>query len=254
MGRLLSFNQAIFILLEVQGFGSGADVKSSGEVGVFNLVFGPAPVLFDVGGYVGEYTEAFLKVHPGGRAFVFEPSEHHFCTLKERLGNRDNVTLIKSGLSVQSGQLPLYKTAEISSLASLTKRRLDHFNITMDKVEIVKLQTLDESIAAHNVASIDLLKIDVEGHELDVLKGASQAFRDNRINLVQFEFGGCNLDTGTSVQDFFYFFKQCGFTIGLIQPSGGIHWLPKYDEFLEQYRTTNFLAAKAEPADGVANE
>jgi hypothetical protein len=31
--------------------------------------------------------------------------------------------------------------------------------------------------------------------------------------------------------------------VGLIQPSGEVHWLREYDEFLEQYRTTNFLAA-----------
>ncbi len=244
--RLLSFRQALLIsktLLQEQGFGSGADVKTSGEIAIFNLVSGPAPILFDVGGYIGEYTDAFLRVHSGGRAFVFEPSEHHFRVLKERLGSRDNVTLIKIGLSAQSGESWLYKHADISRLASLTKRRLDHFNIMMHKAELVKLQTIDEVLLQQNVPSIDLLKIDVEGHELDVLKGASQAFRDNRIKLVQFEFGGCNLDTRTSVQDFFYFFKQHGFTLGLIQPSGRVHQLPKYDEFMEQYQTTNFLAA-----------
>jgi FkbM family methyltransferase len=245
VARFLPFNQAIFIsrtLLEAQGFGSGAQVQSSGEVAVLNLITGPAPVLFDVGGHVGDYTDSFLRAHPGGHAFVFEPSDDHFRVLKERLGNRDNVDLIKTALSAQPGEFPLYKNAEMSGLASLTKRRLDHVNITMDKVEIVKVHTIDEVLMEHNIASIDLLKIDVEGHELDVLKGASHAFRDNRIKLVQFEFGGCDLDTRTSLQDFFYFFKQYGFTIGIIQPSSTVHWLPKYDEFFEQYRTTNYLA------------
>jgi hypothetical protein len=78
---------------------------------------------------------------------------------------------------------------------------------------------------------------------LDVLNGATKAFSDNRIRLVQFEFGGCNLDTRTTLQDFFYFFQDRGFRMALVQPSGKLEPLPRYYEFLEQYRTTNFLAA-----------
>ena len=246
LGRLLTFDQALAAaqaILHSQGFGSGADTRSSGETAVFRLLTGGRPVLFDVGGHVGEYTSAFLKAHPAGRSYVFEPSDSHFRILSDRLGGRDNVVLVKSAVGACSGEGQLYKHGEISGLASLTKRRLDHFGIVMDRVETVSLQTSDEASAQHNVTVIDLLKIDVEGHELEVLKGASQAFRDQRIRLVQFEFGGTNLDTRTTLQDFFYFFQSFDFTIGLIQPAGKVQWLPKYDEFLEQYRTTNYLAA-----------
>jgi hypothetical protein len=91
--------------------------------------------------------------------------------------------------------------------------------------------------------SIDLLKIDVEGHELSVLRGATKTMERGLIKVVQFEFGGCNLDTRTNLQDFFYFFKEFKFVIGLVQPAGRIQLLEQYDEFYEQYRTTNFVAA-----------
>jgi FkbM family methyltransferase len=191
---------------------------------------------------VGHYTEAFLKKHPAGHSYVFEPSERHFEILAKRLGNRKNITFLKCGLADEGKDALLYKDAEVTGLASLTKRRLNHYGINMDQFETVKLQTLDQIIKQQNVPSIDLLKIDVEGHELDVLKGATNAFRDARIHLVQFEFGGCNLDTRTSLADFFYFFKERAFTLGLVQPSGRIQMLPNYDEFFEQYRTANFVA------------
>jgi FkbM family methyltransferase len=228
--------------LEAQGFGSGGYVESSGETAIFRLLNGREPVLFDVGGHLGEYTEAFLMVHPAGHSYVFEPCERHFQILAERLSHCKNVTLLKCGLGDQEKEAPLYKNAEITGLASLTKRRLDHFGINMGMSETVKVQTIDEIIRQQSIASIDLLKIDVEGHEFDVLKGAANAFRDRRINFVQFEFGGCNLDTRTCLSDFFYFFKEHAFTIGLIQPSGRIQMLPRYDEFFEQYRTANFVA------------
>ena len=242
---LLNYDQVEFIVLNLlrsQGIGKGGSVRLSGETGVFNLISASCPILLDVGGHIGEYTEEFLRVHPRGVAYVFEPSAEPFHVLKARLGNYSNITLVQKGLSDRSGTQPLYKDAEMSGLASLTRRRLEHLNIMMDRVEMVELQTVDEALAEWGVTAIDLLKIDVEGHEIDVLRGASQAFRDNRIKLVQFEFGGCNIDTRTYLKDFFEFFGRYGYTIGIIQPQGRIHWLPKYDEFLEQFQTTNFVA------------
>jgi FkbM family methyltransferase len=245
LGRLLSFEHAALVseaILETKGFGGGSHVQSSGEMSIFKLL-SDAPIVLDVGGHVGEYAEACLRARPAGRIFVFEPSESHFRILQSRLGGKSEVTLEKIGLGARSCELPLYKTGEVSGLASLTRRRLDHFGVVMDVVESVVIKTLDEIVAQHGIETIDLLKIDVEGHELDVLNGATKAFGDNRIKMVQFEFGGCNLDTRTTLQDFFYFFQDRGFTMALLQPSGKLQPLPRYYEFLEQYRTTNFLAA-----------
>jgi FkbM family methyltransferase len=245
LGRLLSFEQASLIaeaILETKGFGSGSDVQSSGEVCVFDLLR-EAPVVFDVGGHVGDYTEALLRVRPASRVFVFEPSNSHFRLLQRRLGDRANVVLEKIGLGARSCELPLYKIGDVSGTASLTRRRLDHLGVVMDIVESVAVRTLDEIVSQHSIESIDLLKIDVEGHELDVLNGAKKTFSENRIKRVQFEFGGCNLDTRTTLQDFFYFFQERGFAMALVQPSGKLEPLPRYHEFLEQYRTANYLAA-----------
>ena len=52
---------------------------------------------------------------------------------------------------------------------------------------------------------IDIMKLDVEGHELDVLEGSRKTI--NSIKLIQFEFGGCNIDSKTFFQDFYYFLK-----------------------------------------------
>jgi FkbM family methyltransferase len=200
--------------------------------------------LFDVGAHVGEYTEAFLSAFPRGRSYAFEPSASHLAILQKRLGGRAEVKIFPVGLGAEVGSFPLYKDREISGLASLSQRRLDHFNIKMDHVESVTIITVDEMVTETSVSAIDLLKIDVEGHELTVLRGASKAMERGLVKLVQFEFGGCNLDTRTNLQDFFYFFKDYDFVIGLVQPSGRIKMLDRYDEFYEQYRTTNFLAAR----------
>jgi len=240
------FDTAVAIAREIlssQGFGCGELIATSGEVGVFELLAGAdSPLVFDVGGHVGEYTAAFLRRFPGGRAFVFEPSATHFSILSKRFGDRQNVQAFRIALGAASGEASLYKDAEVTGLASLTRRRLDHFGLTMDKEERVQVSTLDEQRAKARIEFIDLLKIDVEGNELDVLKGATQALDEAAIAAVQFEFGGCNLDTRTNLQDFFYFFAQYRYRLHIVQPGGNLFPLKKYDEMYEQYRTTNYAA------------
>jgi len=232
-------------LLAAQGFGSGGSVSSSGEVGVLKQVSGEAPVLVDVGGHTGEYTAAFLRLHPGGICHVFEPSERHFRLLETQLRGRKNVTLSQKALGAEAGERTLYKDAEVTGLASLTKRRVEHHGLSMDITEQVDVDTLDRIVEERGIVRIDLLKIDVEGHELDVLRGSRRALERGIVKLIQFEFGGCNLDTRTTFQDFFYLFRDVGFQVGVVQPTGRLQWLANYDEMLEQYRTTNFVARPA---------
>jgi hypothetical protein len=62
------------------------------------------------------------------------------------------------------------------------------------------------------------------------------------IDIVTFEFGGCNIDTRTYFQDFWYFFSKASFDMYRITPSGYLHPLKAYSELHEQFRTTNFMA------------
>jgi len=242
----IPFESAVTIarqLLKYQGFGTGDLISTSGELGVFDLLRNKRhPTLFDVGSHLGEYVDAFFTRFGDGRAFVFEPSVDHFRILCTRLKHQPNVQFFQLALGAEQGDAVLYKDEDITGLASLTRRRLNHFGINMNKEERVKVSTLDEIRKDAVVKFIDLLKIDVEGHELSVLRGGVRAFDDCAIGLVQFEFGGSNLDTKTSLQDFFYFFSHYRFEIGIVKPSGKIHMLRHYDEMYEQYRTTNYVA------------
>jgi hypothetical protein len=83
--------------------------------------------------------------------------------------------------------------------------------------------------------------MDVEGHELEVLQGARRTLEDIRI--VQFEFGGSNIDTRTFFQDFWYFFDEIDFQIYRLTPSGPII-VSSYSEQDETFRSTNYFAIR----------
>ena len=241
----LSFDTALQIskiLLHAQGFGSGADPRKSGEHRVFALLNNDRPVLFDVGGHLGGYTAAFLDRFPGGQAYLFEPSAAHMKIVRENLSAYSNVRYLPYALSDRDGDAILYKNSPISLIASLRRRRLDHYSVAMDITETIDCRTIDGIMSDLAVPSIDLLKIDVEGHELAVLRGAQDTINAGRAPIIQFEFGGTHLDTRTTFQDFFYFFSDKNYSLYIIRPRGDLVRIAKYEEALEQYQTSNFVA------------
>jgi len=139
-----------------------------------------------------------------------------------------------------SSQL-LYYDKKGSALSSLHKRKLDHFNIKFDEYEEVKsisLNTLFKNDFSDKSFKVDFCKIDIEGHELTVLNSIKDNFK--KFRLIQFEFGGSNIDSRTYFQDFWYLLKD-NFDIYRIGPTGSI-LIKKYSELDEAFIMTNYLA------------
>ena len=127
-------------------------------------------------------------------------------------------------------------------MASFSKRRLAHFDLTFDYSEKVGVRTLDEYCAERAVEAIDLLKMDVEGHELDVMQGGVRMLRERRIRMLTFEFGGCNINSGIFFQDYWYFIRDNSLgDLYRLTPSGYLAPVTHYNELYEQFRPTNYL-------------
>ena len=132
----------------------------------------------------------------------------------------------------------LYSDFDGSGLASMTNRRLQHFGIKFSHSEKIDIDTLT-SVAERIGRIPEFIKIDVEGHELDVLKGGDEILRE--VHLIQFEFGGTNIDTRTFFQDYWYFFQERDFELFRITPQG-LSVVDRYTEEDEYFKPTNYLA------------
>jgi FkbM family methyltransferase len=189
------------------GFGMGSDVSTSGEHAALCFLkdwLSTTPTIFDVGANNGTYTQLILSLFPGANVFSFEPSPTAFQSLAANIGNNNGINLINSGFSSIECETSLYSDQAESGLASVYQRRLNHFNINFSVQERITLTTLDAFCAAHAIEYIDLLKLDTEGHEPDILRGSVVMLESNSIGAVQFEFGGCNIDSRSFFQDFYY--------------------------------------------------
>lgn len=195
-------------------------------------------LIFDIGANLGDYSAYVLENFVNSRLILFEPSSSAFDQLKNRFRNESRVTLVNKACGFEEKYGTLYFDKPGSGMASLTRRRTEHFGISFDLEEVVTITTVDEYCQAHNLTP-DVIKLDVEGHELEVLKGSLKSL--SQVKCVQFEFGGCNIDTKTYFQDFHYFFSELGFEIYRITPKG-LFKIDYYSEWDECFLTTNFVA------------
>ena len=122
-------------------------------------------LVFDVGANVGNKTRVFLGL--GARVVAFEPQANCVAELRARIGSRGDFTIEQCALGAKSGEATLYVQAN-SVASSLLK---SWGNRTIGHVK-VPVRTMDDMIHKYGVPKY--VKIDVEGYELEVLKGLSR--------------------------------------------------------------------------------
>ena len=151
-----------------------ADLELNEELKLNNGVF------IDVGANIGKYTIKIgnsLKMN--GRVISFEPENDNFEMLKKntKLNNLKNTTLINKALSDKKGKLKLY----------LAKGNWGHLSLVEkvgEKYEEVEVDTLDNILKELKISKVDLIKIDVEGAENLVLKGALETLKKSHPKII----------------------------------------------------------------------
>lgn len=242
----LFFEKLYALSLRQMNFGRTANYRINGELHSLKELahrWKDKPVtLFDVGANVGEFTLEILEAFRGHtfNLHVFEPSGRAWSQLRQRVPNTANVHLHQAAMGLEDGTTELYFPDEGSTLASLYKRDLSHTNRTFGKKEVVNVVSLDRFCAQNKIEYINLLKMDVEGHELAVLKGANGMIDRNAVEVIQFEFGGTNIDSRTYFKDFFQLLSP-KYKIYRILPNG-LREMKVYNEKLEIFQSANYLA------------
>lgn len=227
------------------GIGDGANCSISGEKYALEYArrkIGKivSVVIFDVGAHDGAYTRLVIDVFgKQARIFSFEPAPKIFKQLVENMRNSANVIVENIALGDKEGTATLFIDPDKPQLSSLYNRKLTHFNRTLSRKEIVRMETLDGFSQKNNISMIDFIKLDVEGNEFVCLRG-SKLLSERKIKFIQFEFGGSNIDSKSYFQDFWYLFSDA-YKIYRILPHG-LHEIKKYHEENEIFVTTNYLA------------
>lgn len=230
-------------ILAAKAQGKGYDHGVQNQVKTIRKLLGQTPNLaIDIGANVGAWTVQLRKTFPNLEVHMFEPANSLFNQLNTRFFEDDLIYVLPFAVSDERGKGCLYFDKDRPELTSLTKRRLDHFNIYFDRSENVDVICFEDYWNINlERRDIDFIKIDVEGYELAVLRGMGQAI--NFIKVIQFEFGGTCIDTKTYFQDFWYFFEEHNFEIYRFTFLG-LFRIATYREIDETLVKTDFLAVR----------
>lgn len=190
------------------------------------------PVIFDVGAHKGGYTEYVLSVMPDADCFLFEPNSELFKELDKKY-NAFNILLGEI-----KGVKTFYQCADKADELSSTYRR-EVFSEVEHNTEIKKCHTVDDFCKSENIDHIDMLKIDVEGAELDVIKGALMMLDDKKISFLQVEYGGTYPDAGITGLQVIQYLNDLDYNVYELAGDELESIIP--ERFVEDYRYTNFL-------------
>lgn len=222
--------------------------ESNGEVSLLRKVLPNCRLVFDVGSHTGSWSEAALAINPKLEIHCFEISAATHRLLTERTPPLP-VIANPFGLGAKAESRTLYSFGAGNNANSLYRRtgiEVRGFP-PQDKTESVTLERCDDYCAKRGIEAIDFMKIDTEGHELYVLEGARGLLSKQAIGAIQFEYGGCNVDSRVLLRDLFDFFADVGYMPAKIMPDH-VALMAEYDARLENFRFQNWVALPAASA------
>ena len=206
----------VFYVLSLRGMGilNYENSSVSGEVDFLKKVLKGKMVIFDVGANVGKYSEMVKSFSKESIVYAFEPHPKTFEVLKHSdVGQLDHVYCICAALSDgnEEGEIFDYQDNDGSSHASLFQDVITNSHKKDCISHKIEIRTLDSVARDLEITHIDLLKIDVEGNELNVLKGAGDLLKNERIRIIQFEFNEFNIISKSRLADFFELLPEYDF-------------------------------------------
>lgn len=197
-------------------------------------------VFFDIGGNEGNFSKEVLKIvqeqSKEVSLHIFEPQPICLETLRKVFQNDARVTINPVALSNEKGEATFYTNYEGSTWGSLVKR--EKWGVVNPTV--VPTDTLDNYIAQHAIQKIDYLKVDVEGNEMQVLKGAETSISKKMIKNIQFEYGGTFQDANSTLKEVFDFLLPF-YTIYKIVDDGSMLVNETFTSDMEDYKYSNFI-------------
>ncbi len=223
-----------------KGSGTGWDLAHEVQVAL-SLTHRDDPVVFDVGANVGAWSKAMLELAPQAHLFLFEPAAE--CQQRIRLLDLPNSVLIPKAVGEREGRAILHSSAALDGTASLYERQDTYFRDREYKSIEVEVVTIDQVIKTHGIQFVDFMKMDIEGHELSALRGATASLKASKIGAVSFEFGSGNINSRTFFRDFWNLLTSNGFKVWRITPGGHLLPVSDYYEDCEYFRgATNYVA------------
>jgi FkbM family methyltransferase len=223
------------------------NADKNGENLVINAIAKNCSNVIDVGANKGDWTGYFIKQNSSIRILMLEPSISAFEFLSDRFKDSDNITIIRKAVSNKDGDASFFEEPRCGETSSL----LSSFSDSNSIKRKISVTTIDSLINEFGLKKVDFLKIDVEGFDLHVLKGAADSLGKNKIQFIQFEYNAPWAKAGSTLNEAIDFLKGSGYDVYILRKDGLYSF--NYNRYGEFYRYANFVAVSKLSLELVSN-
>jgi len=142
-------------------------------------------IIFDVGANIGQTANQFAHSFPQAKIFSFEPVKATFETLRKNTIKAGNIICfnLALGSKAERAKINLHANSQLNSLIVNSQTDASSSN------EEINIKTIDQFCQENNIDKIDILKTDTEGFDLNVIKGAENLLKANKVLFVFSEVG-----------------------------------------------------------------
>ena len=202
------FNVILFkIIIKSLGYNNYGSYNYTGEKNFVKILEKyRVRLCLDIGANVGDYSKMLLQL-TNAKVIALEPNKFSFKILKKiRLRNKKRFTCLNVAASDKKKKGYLYYGTNTSELASIMQNtnKLNFIDGKNSNKMKIQLSTLDEIFLKNKdkFKNLDFIKIDTEGHEIEVLKGSKKIIKILKPKFLQIEFNTHQLLRSITLQDY----------------------------------------------------
>lgn len=199
-----------------------------------------SPLIIDIGANIGDYALMVRHAAPDARIICIEPHPKNIGVLIKRADLHAEIIELAVGDHTSVVDLFDYADDDGSSHASLYREVFEEQHDRRAASHRVNVITLDQFCESNGITHIDLLKIDIEGHELAALKGAEKLLNKHAIEIIHFEFNEMNIISRVFMRDFRK--VLIGYNLFRLLPNGMVDL--KNNGFDELFAYQNIIALR----------
>jgi FkbM family methyltransferase len=231
------------------------DLHNNGESIVQRCVLKHSPsdhelIVFDVGANIGEWSMQLLNIskeRQNSCLYAFEPVTSTMVMLQANLNAIEStwqVTPVQLALSETIGRTEIFVVRDGAGTNAIVPDPREAINRT----ELVQVSTVDDYCEANGIDEIGLLKVDAEGHDLFVLRGARRLLERKKIHVIQFEYNHRWVWSRVTLFNVFEYAESVGYRIGKVTPKG-IEFYDVWHFELERFVEGNYLFCRPDWVD-----
>ena len=222
-------------------FAASPHLETNGEGWLLDRVASHTHRFIDIGANRGEWSAAMLERTPSATGIAVDAGRAAVEQLRSQ--GLEQLTVVHAAVSDTVGEATFFEQPDAGEWSSLSAAH----GAENAAAATVPQITVDALLAEYGWDHVDMLKIDVEGWDLQCLRGAQQALAEHRVEVVQFEYNAPWVDASSTLKAAVDLLEGHGYWVGVLTGDGATRY--DYEPFGEFFRYSNFVALSVSGRD-----